>query len=209
VYFYQLGKILGAEPIRKYAEMLGLGKVTHIDLPYEKKGNIPSAKRRLFEKKRRWYQGDTLNLAIGQGDVLVTPLQLVKMMSIVANRGKIVQPHFIKKIGSAEVKDYDGFVEALIRKGSFETVHKGMMATVERYSGTAHVLNIDGLKVAGKTGTAQSTPNRDNHAWFVGYAEGKRRRIAFCVFLEHGGSSYNATLITRELLMSMMDNEKL
>ena len=78
-----------------------------------------------------------------------------------------------------------------------------MRASVTNLSGTANVLNFEWLYVAGKTGTAQTSGEKDSHAWFVGYAKGKNKNIAFCVFLEHGGSSQNACLVARELLLGM------
>jgi len=203
IYYYHLAQSLGAETIGRYAKMLGLGGLTHIDLPYEKAGNIPSRRNRLLSGRRHWYGGDTLNLSIGQGDVLTTPLQLVRMMSTVAREGVVVAPHVIKSIGGVEVDKYSFEERLKINPHFFQLVKKGLRATVTDYAGTAHVLDLKELYVAGKTGTAQASGGKNDHSWFVGYAKGEVRNVAFCVFLEHGGSSHNAALLSRQLLLRM------
>ena len=209
VYYYILGRNLGAEQIRKYALLLGLGELTHIDLPFEKQARIPSRQKGLLSKKRKWYTGDTLNMSIGQGDVLTTPLQLVKMMATVANDGVEVQPHVIYSIGGYRVDHFDHKKKIPINKEYFKEVKKGMRATVTDYSGTAHVLDLKELYVAGKTGTAQTRKDKEHHAWFVGIAKGEKRDVAFCVFLEHGGSSINACLLAKEFLLQLVQAKKI
>ncbi|MBF0385698.1 MAG: penicillin-binding protein 2 [Candidatus Omnitrophica bacterium] len=205
VYFYNLGIILGSDIIAHYAKMLGLGLHTHIDLPYEEPGNIPSRRETIF-KQKKWYTGNTINMSIGQGDVLSTPVQLVKMMAIVANEGKIVQPHVIKSIGEIVDSRFKSFQRILINRSVFEAMNKSLRATVTEFSGTAHVAAIDNLFVAGKTGTAQTGSKSEPHAWFVGYARGTKRNITFCVFLEFGGSSQNACLLARQIMLKMREN---
>ncbi|MCK5506678.1 MAG: hypothetical protein KAJ10_16050, partial [Thermodesulfovibrionia bacterium] len=209
VYYYRLGLILGADMIRQYARKFGLGNLTHIDLPYEESGYVPGRRQRSIRGKGRWYAGDTLNLSIGQGEMLVTPLQLVRMMATVANNGVEVQPHVIQAIGGIAVEQYDFKKNIKVKRDVFKTVQKGMRAAVTDFSGTAHVLDLEELYVAGKTGTAQASGKKLSHAWFVGYAKGEKRNIAFCVFLEHGGSSHNACLVARQLLLDMQAKEML
>ncbi|MCA9400552.1 MAG: penicillin-binding protein 2 [Candidatus Omnitrophica bacterium] len=203
IYYYRLGQILGVETIYTYAKKFGLGQVTHIDLPYEKEGLIPNKRIKRIMRKEPWYTGDTLNMSIGQGDVLTTPLQLVRLLSIVGNSGLDVQPHLIKKIGEQEVLRYQYPKRIHIPESTFSHVQRGLRATVSDYSGTAHVLDIPQIYVAGKTGTAQTFGGREDHAWFVGYAKTDKRNISFCVFLEHGGSSHNACLVARQLLLRL------
>lgn len=205
VYYYHLSLILGADLISRYATMLGLGQLTNIDLPYESHGNIPNRKQGILSKQRPWYTGDTLNFAIGQGDVLATPLQLVRMMGTIARDGVEVVPHVIKEIQGIPVEKYNTERKIKVNRKVFETVKDGMRATVTDYTGTAHELDNRELFIAGKTGTAQSSRNKEHHAWFAGYAQGKKKNIAFCVFLEHGGSSHNAVAIARRLLMRMVE----
>ncbi len=203
IYFYRLGLILGESRIQQHAKLLGLGRLTHIDLPYEKEGLVPSRKQRFLKKKQRWFAGDTLNLSIGQGDVLSTPLQLVRMMATVARDGKEVQPHVIKAIGGRDVKKYQFERKVPINTNVFDDVKTGLRSTVASYSGTANVLSFDDMIVAGKTGTAQSAPGKEHHAWFVGYTKGTKKEVAFSIFLEYGGSSQNATLVARQLLVRL------
>ncbi|HLD69632.1 MAG TPA: penicillin-binding protein 2 [Candidatus Omnitrophota bacterium] len=216
VYFFHAGLMVGSETIQRYARLLGLGSSSGIDLPSEGKGFIPG------RQQRRWYGGDTLNLAIGQGDVLATPLQLVRMISIVAQNGRDVHPHVVKAVGSLDrsspepfsleditdpqvkIKEYLRSQIIHINNGKFfEALQAGLRAGVSDPSGTGSVLNIPNLLVSGKTGTAQTTKNRDHHAWFVGFCPSSKVNIAFCVFLEHGGSSYNACVVARDLLLRM------
>ncbi|MDO8580489.1 MAG: penicillin-binding transpeptidase domain-containing protein, partial [Candidatus Omnitrophota bacterium] len=208
IYFYHLGQMLGVDAMNRYAQELGLGNLTLIDLPYEQEGNVPGR----FSKKRgaqRWYMGDILNFAIGQGDLLTTPLQLLRMMAIVGREGDDVQPHLIKNIGDEPVTKYSFFRHVAIDPTAYQLVNKGLRAAVNTFSGTANAADIHGLFVAGKTGTAQTSGNQDTHAWFVGYAIGEQRKIAFCVFLEHGGSSQNATIVARSLLMRLQEQKYL
>jgi penicillin-binding protein 2 len=203
VYFYNLGLILKNEMIQRYAILMGLGRLTNIDLPYEKEGLIPSRRQRA-RLGRRWYGGDTINLSIGQGEVLVTPLQLARMMATIGNDGLEVQPHLIKAIDGQPVEQqqfYKSRVDVL--QNTLETVQRGLRATVSNYSGTAHDLDLDNLYIAGKTGTAQTYGGKDPHSWFAGYVKSDQRNLAFCIFLEHGGSSRNAVLLARQLFMQM------
>jgi len=207
IYFYHIGSILGVEGLYRYARKFGLGLATYIDLPYEASGNIPSRQKRFQRGKKRWYAGDTLNFSVGQGDVLTTPLQLVRMIATVANSGIEVQPHVIKSIGGVPAVQYNFKREINVNKEVLKTVQRGLRAAVTDYAGTAHVLDLDELFVAGKTGTAQTSSGKKDHAWFVGYVQGAKKNVAFCVFLENGGSSQNACLVSRKLLLSMKKEE--
>lgn len=203
VYFYNVGLILGVDTITHYARLMGLGDKVSIDLPYEQSGSVPDREQRRLEGRGGWHPGDTLNLSIGQGDVQVTPLQLVRLMTMVARSGWIVQPHVIKAIGGTPVDKFIDERRIKIDEETLETVRKGLRGAVADETGTAQAANLPGIYVAGKTGTAQTSGGRKNHAWFAGYAKGEVRNIVFCVFLEHGGSSYNACLLTKDLLLRM------
>lgn len=207
IYFYKIGLMVGADLIEQYARWLGLGRKTNVDLPFEEAGFVPSRSKGFLFKKRNWFSGDTVNLSIGQGDTLTTPIQLTRMMATIANNGIEVQPHLIKMIGTDVIKKYDFKRPVHIDQGIFKIIQAGLRETVARDSGTAHATDIEGLYVAGKTGTAQSVSGQDSHSWFVGYAKGKNKNVAFCVFLEFGGSSYNAVYLTRQLLMYLKDNQ--
>ncbi len=202
VYFGNVGLLMGPDRINKYARIFGLGRLTDIDLPYEELGFIPGRHHRKGGQ-RQWYNGDTLNFSVGQGEVLVTPLQLVRMMVAVAEDGKMVQPHVLKTIGSKRVEQYFLPKYIDIDKKVFNIVQTALQSVVSDPTGTAHILNIDGIPVAGKTGTAQTSGEKKNHAWFIGYTQTEKMKIAFGVFLEHSGSSYYACQVARELLLRM------
>lgn len=199
VYFNNVGLLIGPELINKYERIFGLGRKTDIDLPYEESGFIPSPAQRAT-KNRGWYKGDTVNFSIGQGEVLVTPIQLVRMMSAVALNGKLVQPHLIKMIENKPLNRYKLPTYININAKTFGVVQRGLEGVVGDPTGTAHHLNIAGMTIAGKTGTAQTSGNRPHHSWFVGYTKTDKLNIGFCVFLEHGGSSYYAAQLAHELL---------
>ncbi len=202
VYFYHVGKMLGAPTIGAYAKAFGLGRATGIDLPYEARGKLVSA----GSAQRRWYTGNTLNLSIGQGDMLATPLQMAVMMAAVANDGVMLKPRLAKVLDGKRVPEIDFLKRPIIRlrDSSWRIVQKGLREVVTDPEGTANILNdLPGIKVWGKTGTAQAGGSRPNHAWFAGYARSPKNNIAFCVFLEYGGSSANSVALTKELLAHM------
>jgi penicillin-binding protein 2 len=197
VYFFHAGLLVGSDEIRRFARLLGLNARTNVDLPSESAGAIPSRN----SYRGRWFTGDTINFSIGQGKVLTTPIQLVKMIAIIANRGKVVQPHFILAVGDGPSGHLLKPSMIKLRKETYRDVEEGLKNVVEDPTGTANTLAISGLKSFGKTGTAQAGAGRENHAWFVGYTKTDKRTVAYCIFLENGGSSHNAVLLARELLL--------
>ncbi len=232
-YFFHTGLLLGPEMITRYARQFGLGERTGVDLPYESRGQIPSVAKFLH-----WFKGDTLNLAIGQGTVLATPLQLARLMAVVANEGRFVTPHVVKSVGGVDIcggatdvrrKTWDvgrerenasvprpsSLVPRLecpqskryvpLRKDVWSVLRQILYAPVKMDTGTAHVLDIDGLDTFGKTGTAQASPGKSDHAWFAGVTMTPKRRIAYCVLLEHGGSSANACEVVKVILQSLKE----
>lgn len=207
VYFYNAGLLLGADTIHHYARLMGLGEKTSIDLPYERGGSIPGKEQRRLEGRGGWHAGDTLNLSIGQGEVQVTPLQVVRLMTMVARSGWSVQPHVIKAVGDTPVDKFVDERRIKMDEDIFETLRKGLREAVTDEAGTARVVNLPDIYVAGKTGTAQTSGGKKNHAWFAGYARGEVRSVVFCVLLEHGGSSYNACLLAKDLLLRMKEKK--
>ncbi|GBC64074.1 penicillin-binding protein 2 [Desulfonema ishimotonii] len=230
VFFYQVGQRLGVDRLARYARACGLGKRTGIRLGHEGDGLIPTA---AWKKKRvgvPWQRGETLSIAIGQGYNLATPLQMVMLTAAVANGGTLYRPHIIKKIVSAggdivlEAKP-----EAIGRlPASPETlriVKKGLWQVVNGSRGTARLAKVDGVRISGKTGTAQVVSRKKNedkqrknvsrhlkpHAWFVAYGEKNGEQIAVTVIVEHGehGSSAAAP-IARDLIRAyfMADEEE-
>lgn len=202
VFFYNVGSILGPDVMHRYARMFGLGEETRIDLPAEESGRVPS--RALRRKQNSdWYKGDTLNFSIGQGDVLATPIQVTRLMATLARSGRVVQPHLLKAIGEEQFVKL-AVVKALkVDQQVFDTLHEGMRAAVAGEHGTSRLLDMRGFEVYGKTGTAQTVPGKDAHAWFAGYNLTGQKRIAFCVFLEYGGSSYYAVRVAQGFLKTL------
>lgn len=213
VYFYLLGLRCGADLLETYAKRFGLDITSQVDLPGEKKGLIPG---KIWKKKyvgEPWYEGDTVNFSIGQGYVLVTPLALANLAAILANRGKLFQPHIVKKIvEEGEVNQPQVIWEASpreilnlkISEETWQIVNEGLKKAVSE--GTGHAAYIFGVDIAGKTGTAENPQGKD-HAWFIGYAPVENPKIAFAVFVEHGGhGGVAAAPIARKLILNYLKN---
>ncbi len=197
-YFFHIGLLLGADGMAKYARVFGLGSRTGIDLAFESRGRLSGL------SVGRWYKGDTLNMAIGQGYVLATPVQLARLIATVENLGMMPQPHILLSGVEAVVRPQP--VHVSFRKDVWDALRAGLDAVVALDTGTAHALaNIPGTVTYGKTGTAQAGPGKEDHAWFAGVTRTDKRVIAYCVFLEHGGSSANAVMLTREFLTTLRD----
>ncbi len=172
-----------------YCNSFGLGLKTGIDLPSEKSGNIPSIK--YFDKmygKTGWHSSTIISLGIGQGEILVTPLQMANIFATCANKGYWVTPHVVKKI-SDPVTGKDVTHRYEVHKSTvdpqyFDAVDEGLFQVVE--AGTAKSAHVDGITLCGKTGTAQN-PHGDNHSMFAGYAPYENPQIAIAVVVENGG----------------------
>jgi len=202
VYFYNLGMRIGPETINKYAYILGVGRKTGIDLNYEAKGFIPSPNWKKIRWLQNWHKGDTANMSIGQGEVLATPLQLVKMVSFLVNGGEVIYPHLIKKIGDKYVNIVRN-KKIKLKQETIDNIQSALYSVVDNPSGTAYNAKTKGLKIYAKTGTAQVV-GRSPHGWLVGYAGKERPKYAFCVFLENGGSSHIAAGVACDILRKML-----
>jgi len=191
VYFYNAGLLTGADKISEYANLFGLGKKTGIELFGEAGGFVPSKEWKRSEKKEVWYPGDTANLSIGQGYLLVTPLQIARLVAIIANSGNLVEPHILKNIGGAGAANFK--TENLrVSKEDIEAVRRGMRQAVEDPDGTGNRANSNAVSISAKSGTVQIGPGIAPHAWFVGFAPTLNPKICFVVFLENGGSGGDA-----------------
>ena len=203
VFFYKTGLLCGAQNIHDYALKLGLSRNLGFELPGETSGFIPSPLWRKLNKFQNWYDGDTANLSIGQGDCLVTPLQAVNLLAVFANRGYLLSPYIVKSVGeldlSARKKRLTGVP---FRKSTFEVVAKGLARVVSDEKGTGNVLASLPVKVAGKTGTAQVSRG-PTHAWFAGYFPSDKPRYVICVFLENGGPGYAACVVAKQIIEEM------
>jgi penicillin-binding protein 2 len=203
-YFFHIGLALGADTIARYASLFGLGERTGIDLPYEVKGIVP--RRGAFTQ---WFAGDTANMSIGQGYVLTTPVQLARMMAVVENEGRFVDPHVTKTIGGVDVPRGQSLRMLALRPEVWTAVKHGLRAVVKMDTGTAHMLDIPGLEIYGKTGTAQAAAGKADHSWFAGAVKSVKSRFIFVVFLDHGGSSANAGLAAKNMLETLQMEEKI
>jgi len=203
VFFYRAGILTGAQAIHDYALKLGLGKTTGFELPYEAQGFIPSPIWRKMNKFQSWFDGDTANLSIGQGDCLVTPLQMARLMCIFANKGSLVTPYIVTSIGGRDVSGPQKKVTALsLKKSTIDSIRAGLKGVVTSPDGTASHLQELPVEIAGKTGTAQAPPKK-SHGWFAGFFPYDEPKYVICVFLEHGGSGYAATVVGSEIIKGM------
>ncbi len=225
VYFYKTGNRLGIDTIAYYAKLCGLGQKTGFELDNEKEGLIPTTEWKLKRWGVAWQAGETISASIGQSFVLVTPLQMARLISAVFNGGRLYQPKIVLRI--ADDKDYVyQFTPTLVgeigvREENLELLKKGLFAAVNDPQGTGFSASVDGVSIAGKTGTAQvigidtsraigsegETPEEfKDHAWFVSVAPVEYPKIAISVLIEnagHGGTV--AAPIARDLIAEYMD----
>jgi penicillin-binding protein 2 len=227
VFFYQIAQRLGIDTIARYARAYGLGVPTGIDLEHEKSGTIPDTawKRRRF--KQPWYAGETLSAAIGQGYITATPLQMAEVISTLAV-GKRFRPQYVKQIETPEgeivQKETPEQVATLqIRATTLMQVREGLRDVVNAPYGTGKNARLNGILVAGKTGTSQvvrmgkervkSTQlpwQERDHAWFVAYAPYDAPEIAVATLVEHaeGGGGAVAAPIAKQVLQTYFDLKK-
>ncbi len=195
---------LGVDRLEKYFKLFGLNEKTGIDLAGERAGFVPSAAWKKEVKGETWYIGDTYHLAIGQGDLTVTPLQVANYTAAVANGGTLYSPRLVKAILDDKNQLIKEVSTKIIRSNladpnNLRIVREGMRETVT--AGSARSLQTVPVPVAGKTGTAQWSSKKYPHAWFAGFAPYDNPQIAIVVLVEEGreGSSV-ATPIAKEIL---------
>lgn len=211
VHFYTLGNELGIEGFNKYMQKFGLGEKTGIDLPTEAIGIIPSAQWKKREIKEIWFPGDTINLSIGQGYLLLTPLQVHNLITTIAAEGEVYKLHLVKKIISADGNTVEEIKPEIYRRVNFspdtsKIIKEGLRQTILK--GTGWRANIKEVAVAGKTGTAQN-PHGETHAWFIGFAPYEDPEICITVFLENGGEGGEAAApIARAMLEKYFSIQK-
>ncbi len=211
VYFYNVGNRLGIDRIAHYAELAGIGHKTGVDLPNETQGTMPSTKWKLRLSRQKWYAGETISVAIGQGAVTVSPLQIAAALSGLGVGGRWYKPHLVSD--QAPV---------LMREGNFnpdnlKQVISGMYGVVNE-GGTGRAAYLPDVKVCGKTGTAQVAASEftkgakmrsslANNVWFVGFAPMDKPEIAVVALFENGEESYNAVPIVRDVLKAYFDKK--
>ncbi len=185
VFFYQLGLFLGADELSRYAFKLGLGRPTGIDLPGEVSGLVPTPRWKKSKFKTPWFKGETANYAIGQGYLLVTPIQILRLVGAIANKGKLVTPFIVERIEDVRLRHAQS-QDIRLKDKALETVKEGLRMVVNEPGGTGLYARSKEVIIAGKTGTAQN-PEEKPHAWFVGFAPFENPRICVVILIEHGG----------------------
>lgn len=218
VYFYNLGRRLGVDRIAEIAGGFGFGEPTGIDLAFEKRGLVPSEEWARTRRKIRWYPSETISVAIGQGPVLVTAMQVARAVSGLATGGKLPTPHLFRasqdpRTGAQLRYRAEPKPGISISPAGGAAIREAMWAVLNEPGGTAFGSRIPGLPAAGKTGTVQvigrdATPRpgvparrTQDHAWFTAFAPVQDPRIVVVVFVEHGGHGSSAAApLARQLL---------
>jgi penicillin-binding protein 2 len=219
IYFYNVGERLGVKQLSRYAEGFGLGRPTGIDLPDEKGGLVPTADWKQEQLGEVWYPGETISMAIGQSYLLVTPLQLLNLISSIANGGTLIKPQIAKRVEDLEKKILEEYPPEELGKipvssTTLGELREALVGVTKEDSGTGRAARIDGLEIAGKTGTAQvvrlkgvGRPRAEkmpyefrDHAWFVAYVPADTP-FAVVVLVEHGGHGGSAAApLAREMI---------
>ncbi len=202
-WFYQVALKIGADPIIEYAHRLGLGKRTGIPIYAESDGNIPTDDYMMRVHKRVIKRGDVANMAIGQGDILITPLQMAQALSVIASSGKFHQTRLVKQVQSLDNKVVAAYPDRMreeipVSPQIDKALRRALQNVVYDGQGTAHSAKVKGVRVAGKTGTAQWGPENKQRtaAWFAGFVPAENPEYAFATLYEgepnddsvHGGS---------------------
>ena len=213
-YFYIVGDKLGIDNLSHYGDMVGFGKLTGIDLPGEKPGLMPSKEWAMRVRHERWYAGETPSVAVGQGALTVTPLQLARAIGGIAVGGTWHQPHLYKSLGETERP-----TRADLDPDNLKTVIDGMFGVVNE-GGTGAGARLPGVEVCGKTGTAQlasldyvksiatdKTKDLRDNAWFVGFAPRVDPEIVVVALVEHGVHGANEAPVVRDVLKAYFDKK--
>jgi penicillin-binding protein 2 len=213
VFFYNVGMRMGIDRIAKYAKMLGLGSKSGIDLPSEESGLVPSEEwvQRVYHHK--WYPGSTISVSIGQGSVMVTPLQVAYVIGGIASGGDYKQPHLLKDAPSVGQKHVE------LSENTVEQVTQGMYGVVNEAGGTGQSVKLQGIEFCGKSGTAQmmsyAAASRlglgkgKNDGWFVGFAPRRNPEIVVAAVVEdtseHGGTTSGP--VVRDIVKAYYDKK--
>ncbi len=207
VAFYRWGHELhhqGHNTIQEVAREFGFGVLTGIDLPGERPGIVPDRAWKSDNLKGPWVPGDSVNMAIGQGDLQSTPLQLINMINTLANGGYLMQPYVVDRVLGEEGEIlWEGQPQEIrkpdISGTTLNQMRQALREVTESGTGTRGFGDFV-PQVAGKTGTAQTVPGQPNHGWYAGYVPAEEPEISFVVFLEHGNDSGFAVDVGREFL---------
>jgi len=228
VYFYQVALRLGIDTIARYAVKLGFGRPTGMEIGNEKSGLIPTREWKRKRYGEPWYDGETLLSGIGQGAILVTPIQMGNMISAIANGGILYRPqvvHHIEDVDGNIIEEYPSAVmeRISISEKTLEVVRDALRRVVDDPKGTGKTARIEGASVFGKTGTAQvvklevseDVENEEDipihyrdHAWFVAYAQQEEPSVAVAVLIQHGGHGGTAAAPVARKIMEIALRKK-
>jgi penicillin-binding protein 2 len=227
VYFYRLGRRLGVDLIAKYANMCGFGTKTGFELGFERDGLIPTNDWKLKVKGTPWQPGETINMAIGQGFVLITPIQAACFISAIFNGGVLYQPKIIKQVddNNKTIYQFEATAKSQLQvKPEYLELIKSALIGVVNDEGTGRSAKIKGITVAGKTGTAQVVTlekakelkkgkkipqNLIDHAWFIAAAPAQKPSLALAILIENGGHGGSAAgPLARMMFEAYLLNEK-
>jgi penicillin-binding protein 2 len=207
VYFYNVGNLVGIDNIAKYADLSGMGRKTGIDLPGEASGVVPSPQRKIRTQRQKWYAGETISVAIGQGDLQVSPLQLAFAIGGLARDGVSFQPHLLKSL-TPGLKGRQWGAD----RENIERIKTAMMAVVN--VGTGGAAHLPGIDVCGKTGSAQTASDaymkahhQETNAWFVAYAPKDDPQIVVAALYEQGGHGQFAAQLVRDVMKAYFDKQ--
>jgi penicillin-binding protein 2 len=229
-YFYQIGVELKIETIARYAREFGLGSPTGVDLPFEVSGLVPDPDWKRQARQEPWYAGETVSVAVGQGSVLVTAMQMAQIAAIVGSSGEVFRPHvFLRPLPAGELADPAPTTSAgepirrvALDDSTWRVLQQAMWGVVNE-GGTGWRARVSGVGVSGKTGTAQVasmsnlTEREDedrpqhlrNHAWFVGYAPQDSPKLALAVLVEHGGQGGRAAApIAQKIFQAYFEGQR-
>ena len=206
VFFYKAIQLIDIDILHDTFKMFGFGAKTNVDIPNEVSGLVPN-RDYMYKRygKYGWSKGALLNLAIGQGELLVTPIQILNFMNLIATKGKSPNCHFVF------VDNLPNNSKPLFDEIVWQRVHTGMRKAIYDNSGTGKKANpqIDGVNVYGKTGTAEN-PHGNNHAWFSGWAEYQNKKYSLVILLENAGSGGAvAAPLAKKILIELFSNKLL
>jgi penicillin-binding protein 2 len=216
IVFYEIGHDFykrEGEELQDFLTDFGFGQLMGIDLPGETKGRVPTAEwKKAFNEDypeyQRWLPGDTVNMSIGQGDVLATPLQVAATYAGIGNGGKVLRPHVLRQVLSSDgepvlTSEPEVVFEPEVKKQNLDIIHQSLVGVITRGTGQAAFRGFP-VQVAGKTGTAEVN-KKDDMAWFVGYAPANNPKYVVVTVLEQGGGGGSvAAPAVRQVLAQLL-----
>jgi penicillin-binding protein 2 len=225
VFFYQVGYHLGIDTIAQYAMGFGLGAITGFDQANEKIGLVPTQAWKLRVKKEPWQPGETISASIGQGFNIVTPMQLANLIAAVGNGGTLYKPHIIKSIQKPNGEIVQEIKPEIIghlpvSQGTLKIIREGLLGVVKEQGGTGSRARVQGVDLAGKTGTAQVVRMKEgwdetskeeipfkyrDHALFIAFAPYEKPLLGMSIIVEHGGHGGSASApIAQKIIQSLL-----